>query len=216
MSLFYRIVRAVIRLLGRLLFRVEAYGVDNVPKTGGYLLVANHASNLDPPLIAISIPRACHTLAKRELFDVPVIGWAIRRLYSHPIDRGGVDRRALKECIDVLREGNLLLLFPEGTRTANGELQNAKAGAAMIAIQAGVPFIPVYVEGTYDALPRGRSWPRLSKVRIFFGQPCDPHKIVEDVADKREAYNRLAAAMMAKIAELRPSTDRHPALSNGE
>ncbi len=203
MSLFYRFVRALIRFLGRILFRLEARGLDNVPRQGGALLVANHASNLDPPLIAVSLPRACHTLAKRELFDVPYLGWCIRHLYSHPIDRGGVDRRALRECVEVLRRGELLLLFPEGTRTYDGKLQPAKAGAAMIAAQANVPIVPVWIEGTFEALPRGRSWPRLRKVRVHFGKPFHPQEILEHAGtDRRRAYDLLAEEMMKRIGAL--------------
>ena len=200
MSLFYRCVRWVIRLLAKVLFRLEAVNLDNVPPKGGYLLVANHASNLDPPLIAVSLPRACHTLAKRELFDVPLLGWAIKHLYAHPIDRGGVDRKALRECIETLRRDELLLLFPEGTRTSDGSLQSARAGAAMIAYQAGVPVIPVYVDGTFKALRRGAKFPKLRKVRVVFGEAFVPPPV--DGA-KREQYDAFAALMMEKIASLR-------------
>lgn len=206
MSLFYRVVRALIHGLARILFRLEAVGRENIPSQGGCLLVSNHASNLDPPLIAVCVPQACHTLAKRELFDVPLLGWAIRRLYAHPIDRAGVDRRALKECIDILRGGNVLLLFPEGTRTRDGQLQPAKAGAAMIAVQADVPILPVYIEGTYEALPRGKSWPRLRKIRVHFGPPFRPQEVMADGTEKREAYDSLAQEMMARIAQLRQAT----------
>lgn len=203
MSLFYRIVRALIRFVARILFRLEAVGSENIPSEGGCLLVSNHASNLDPPLIAVCVPRACHTLAKRELFDVPLLGWAIRRLYAHPIDRAGVDRRALKECIDILKGGNVLLLFPEGTRTRDGQLQQAKAGAAMIAMQADVPIVPVYIEGTYEALPRGKGWPRLRKIRVHFAPPFHPQEIVAEGGEKRKAYDSLAQEMMARIEQVR-------------
>lgn len=192
----------MIRGLARILFGLEAKGLEHIPTTGGCLLVANHASNLDPPFIAVSVPRVCHTLAKRELFQVPILGLAIRNLFAHPIDRGGVDRKALRECVDALRSGEILLLFPEGTRTSNGELQQAKAGAAMIALQAGVPVVPVYIEGTYEALPRGTSWPKFSKVRVYFGEPFLPQEVVNDLSEKRAAYNELAAEMMRRISKL--------------
>jgi 1-acyl-sn-glycerol-3-phosphate acyltransferase len=202
MKPFYWLVRAIIRALGRLLFRLEAKGVENIPHKGGCLLVANHASNLDPPLIAVSVPRICNTLAKRELFDLPLLGWAIRNLFAYPIERGGVDRKALRQCVEALRSGEILLLFPEGTRTFDGELQQAKAGAAMIAMQAGVPILPVYIEGTYDALPRGRSWPKFTKVRVHFGEPFLPDELIAGTEDKRAAYSLLAAEMMRRIADL--------------
>ncbi|MCX7626687.1 MAG: 1-acyl-sn-glycerol-3-phosphate acyltransferase [Candidatus Sumerlaeaceae bacterium] len=203
MSPFYRLVRALILWLARVLFRLEHIGRQNIPPEGGCLLVSNHASNLDPPLVAVGVPRACHTLAKRELFDLPVLGWAIRRLYAHPIDRAGVDRRALKECIDTLKAGNVLLLFPEGTRTRNGELQPAKAGAAMIALLADVPIVPVYIDGTYEALPRGKTWPCLRKVRVYYGSPFRACEVLFHSVDKREAYDALAQEMMRRINQLR-------------
>jgi 1-acyl-sn-glycerol-3-phosphate acyltransferase len=211
MSAFYWTVRAGIRLTGRLLFGVRAIGLENVPPTGGCLLVANHASNLDPPIIATSIDRICHTLAKRELFEVPLLGWAISHLYAHPIDRGGVDRRALRECVECLRRGEVLLLFPEGTRTSDGSLQSAKAGAAMIAVQAGVPIVPVYIDGTFEALPRGRSWPRLSKIEVRFGAPFMPADVLghDPAGDRRASYERLAAEMMARIGRL-SGASAHP------
>ena len=143
MKPLYLIVWTVVKVLCHVLFRLGVRGRANVPKTGGVLLAANHASNLDPTLIATSLWRPCHFLAKEELFRIPILGWIIANVNSHPIRRDGVDRKALRDTVEVMTSGNMLLLFPEGTRTRDGELQEAKPGAAMIAAQANVPIVPV-------------------------------------------------------------------------
>lgn len=204
MTPLYWFIRLLIRVAARILLRFEVHGVDLLPTSGGFLLVANHASNLDPPLIAAALSRPCHTLAKRELFDVPVLGWLIRRLHAHPIQRGGVDRRALRECLELLRRGDILLLFPEGTRTRDGELQTGKAGAAMLAAQAQVPIVPAYIDGTFRALPRGAKRLRFAKIRVYFGKPFAVSQVVPAPTEGRQAYDLLAVEIMRRIAELAP------------
>lgn len=200
-SLFYRIVRAVFNVLGALWFRLEPIGRENVPEKGGVLLISNHASNLDPPLAVIRLKRQCHILAKEELFHNGIFGYIIARLHAHPVHRGGMDRKALRDCLDILKQGNMLLLFPEGTRTRDGELQECKAGGAMIALQAGVPIVPVYIDGSFDAMPRGVSFPRPRKVRVYYGEAFNPSEVV--TGQRREAYESLAKVMMERIAQLR-------------
>ena len=203
MKPLYLLVWSVIKVLSHLLFRLGVRGRDNVPKTGGVLLVANHVSNLDPPLVAVSLWRPCHVLAKEELFRVPVLGWIIARINAHPIRRGGVDRQALREGVEIMTGGNILLLFPEGTRSRDGNLQEAKPGAAMIAVQANVPIVPVYVDGSFRSMPRGAAFPRPVKIRVFFGEPFMPADAMPAEGDKRVRYEALAAEMMARIARLR-------------
>lgn len=207
MSIFYRAVWIAIRGVASVWFRLEPHGAENLPATGGFVLAANHASNLDPPLISVSMWRECHTLAKQELFDIPLIGKAIRRLHSHPINRAGVDRRALRECAELLTSGEILLLFPEGTRTEDGQFLPAKPGAGMIAAQAGVPIVPVYIEGSFDAMPRGVNLPRPRKVRVRFGKPFLPDEVLGE-GGRREKYQALADAMMQRIAGIREAALR--------
>jgi 1-acyl-sn-glycerol-3-phosphate acyltransferase len=206
MTWFYFAVWSVIRLLSRLLFRIESRGTENLPATGPVLLASNHASNLDPPLVAICLKRPIHFLAKEELFRVPVLGPVITRLNAHPIRREGIDRKALRGVLEVLRSGQTLIIFPEGTRTPDGSLQEAKPGVAMIAAQAGAPIVPVYIEGTFRAMPRGASWPRPVKVRVYFGEPFPPG-LPDDVngqTAQRDRYDRLARQIMEHIKTTAP------------
>jgi 1-acyl-sn-glycerol-3-phosphate acyltransferase len=199
----YTVVRGVLRLAGLAYFRMEATGHDNIPAKGGALLVSNHASNLDPPLVATNARRHMHFLAKEELFESRIFGGLCRKLQAHPINRGGVDRRALRECLDILSAGEILVVFPEGTRTPDGTLQEAKPGVAMIAAQAQVPVVPVYIEGSFGAMPRGVSFPRPRKVRVHYGRPFDAADAMRGEG-KRERYEALTAEMMRRIAELAP------------
>ncbi len=199
---FYRLVHFTFGLLCKLLFHAEAVTPENLPTTGGLLVCSNHASNLDPPLIAVQVPRELHFMAKAELFSNPLFGRIIRNLNAHPVKRDGVDRKTLREYLDVLKGGGALIIFPEGTRTTDGNLQTSKTGAAMIAAQAGVPVMPIYVDGSFEAMPRGKSWPRRTKVRVYYGKPFDPAEILA-TGDRKDRYERLAAEIMRRIAELR-------------
>ncbi|PKO19352.1 1-acyl-sn-glycerol-3-phosphate acyltransferase [candidate division BRC1 bacterium HGW-BRC1-1] len=199
---FYRLVHFTFGLLCKLLFRAEAVTPENLPITGGLLVCSNHASNLDPPLIAVQVPRELHFMAKAELFSNPLFGRIIRALNAHPVKRDGVDRKTLREYLDVLKGGGALIIFPEGTRTTDGNLQTSKTGAAMIAAQAGVPVMPIYVDGSFEAMPRGKSWPRRTKVRVYYGKPFDTAEILA-AGDRKDRYERLAAEIMRRIAELR-------------
>ncbi len=202
-NLLYGVVRAILRLFGLAYFRMESTGDENISAPGPMLLVCNHASNLDPPFVGTTARRQMHFLAKEELFQVPLFGPFIRRINAHPINRGGVDRRALRECQDILAGGEVLVVFPEGTRTTDGRLQEAKPGAAMIAAQAQVPIVPVYIEGSFEALPRGVSFPRPRKVRVHYGKPFSAADAMKGDS-KRERYEALSAEMMRRIAELEP------------
>ena len=202
MNLFYYFVQTVFSIAGSLWFRLDVVGMENLPREGGLLVVCNHASNLDPPVVGCKLPREGHFLAKEELFH-GLFGKICSALNAHPINRAGMDRKALRTCTDVLKSGGMLVIFPEGTRTRDGELQPAKSGAAMIAAQAGVPICPLYIDGTFNALPRGVSFPRRVKVRLHIGKPFSPQDALGDSENKRGKYEALSDAMMAHIAELK-------------
>jgi 1-acyl-sn-glycerol-3-phosphate acyltransferase len=199
----YGFVRGILRLFGLAYFRMESVGDENLAASGPMLLVCNHASNLDPPFVGTTARRHMHFLAKEELFNIPLFGPFIARINAHPINRVGVDRRALRECQEILSGGGALVIFPEGTRTRDGKLQEAKPGGAMIAAQAQVPIVPVYIEGSFEALPRGRWFPRPKKVRVHYGKPFNAADAMKG-AGRRERYEALSAEMMRRIAQLEP------------
>lgn len=199
--MLYAVCKVVAVALMRLLFRVEAQGTEHIPAEGAVLIVANHSSVLDPPIVGGMCPRQLTFLAKAELFRVPGFGWLIRRLGAQPLRREGADPSALRMARRVLAEGKALLVFPEGTRGEEGFLREAKPGAALLAVQSGAPVVPAYVHGTGRAWPRGRRLPRPVKVRVTFGAPLRFQRATG--AERRGQYEAASRQMMTAIAELR-------------
>ena len=199
--MLYAVCKVVAVALMRLLFRVEAQGTEHIPAEGAVLIVANHSSVLDPPIVGGMCPRQLTFLAKAELFRVPGFGWLIRRLGAQPLRREGADPSALRMARRVLAEGKALLVFPEGTRGEEGFLREAKAGAALLAVQSGAAVVPAYVHGTGRAWPRGRRLPRPVKVRVTFGAPLRFQRAAG--AERRGQYEAASRRMMTAIAELR-------------
>jgi len=204
--MLYAICKPIAVALMKLLFRLEAHGTEHVPRTGPVLIVANHSSVLDPPLVGGMTPRKLTFLAKAELFRVPGVGGFLRRLGAQPLRREGADPSALRAAQRVLQDGGGLLVFPEGTRGEEGVLRPAKPGAALLAMQTGVPVVPVYVSGSGRAWPRGRRLPRPAKVRVTFGAPLSFARATG--ADRKAQYEEASRQMMAAIARLRDEVVR--------
>jgi 1-acyl-sn-glycerol-3-phosphate acyltransferase len=199
----YTILKPLAVVVMRLLFRLRSRGAEHVPATGPVLLVANHVSVLDPPLIGGVTRRPLAFLAKAELFEVPGLGGLIRRLGARPLRREGADASALRTALRVLKGGGALLVFPEGTRGEEGVLGPAKAGAGMLAVLGGAPVIPVYVSGSGRAWPRGRKLPRPARVTVTFGPPLPV--ATGGRANRKDDYEAVSREMMAAIAGLRDS-----------
>jgi CMP/dCMP kinase len=185
----------------RLMFRLEAVGVENIPASGPVLMVSNHSSVLDPPLIGGASDRQLTYLAKAELFEIPLFGALIRGLDARPIRREGADPGALRTARHVLEEGGALLVFPEGTRGDEGDIRPAKPGAGLLAVSSGAAVVPVYIKGSGQAWPRGRSLPRPAKVTVTFGKPLrfEPAR----GADRKAQYELASREMMDAISRLR-------------
>src|SRR5688572_26157140 len=149
----YGFCKPIALAIMKVLFGVTARGAEHVPASGPVLLVANHSSVLDPPLIGGVTPRQLTFLAKAELFSVPGFGAFLRRLGAQPLRREGADPSALRTAQRVLQQGGALLVFPEGTRGEEGVLREAKPGAALLAMHSAVPVVPAYVSGS------GQGWP---------------------------------------------------------
>jgi 1-acyl-sn-glycerol-3-phosphate acyltransferase len=204
--MLYAICKPIVVVIMKLLFRLEAHGTGHVPASGPFLIVANHSSILDPPLVGGMTPRRLTFLAKVELFRIPVFGALIRRLGAQPVRRDGADPAALRTAHRVLQDGGALLVFPEGTRGEEGVLRPAKPGAALLAMQTGVPVVPVYVSGSGRAWPRGQRLPRPAKVRVTFGAPLSFARATG--ADRKAQYEEASRQMMAAIARLRDEVVR--------
>jgi 1-acyl-sn-glycerol-3-phosphate acyltransferase len=198
----YHLVRWLAWRAFRLGFRARAVGLEHVPPRGALLLASNHVSVLDPPAVGASLVRPIHFLAKAELFKVPGLGWLIRRLNSHPVERDGADAGALRLAAGLLKAGQGLLVFPEGTRGDGLTLARGRAGVGMLAAMSGVPVVPVYVSGTAQALPKGAAWPRPARVRIAFG----PALRFERERGK-ERYQSISDEIMAAIGRLKAEAE---------
>jgi 1-acyl-sn-glycerol-3-phosphate acyltransferase len=205
----YAILKPLIRWFGRVWFRLSVVGADRVPREGQLLLASNHLSVLDPALIGSVMPRQLDYMAKTELFQIPGFGALIRRLNAHPVDRSGSDSAALRLALRLLGDGRAVLVFPEGTRGVEGALQPARAGAGMLAALSGAPVMPVYIQGTGRALPKGAALPRPARVTVAFGEPIRFAK-----TRGRTRYQDASDEIMAAIGRLKAETDgKRPAAS---
>lgn len=169
---FYPMCRGIARLITTPMFRLKSRGVSNIPKTGGALLVCNHQSMLDPVLFGVHLPRKLNFVAKAELFEKhKAFTWLIRSLGALPLHRGQADLAAMRETINRLKSGMLVTLFPEGTRTLDGEVRPLQPGVGLLVKRAQVPIIPAVVDGSFEALPPNARYPRPHPIRLLYGPP---------------------------------------------
>jgi 1-acyl-sn-glycerol-3-phosphate acyltransferase len=182
------------------MFDLKVSGAEHVPPTGGVLLLANHQSYLDPVVIGVRLRRPLGFLAKSELFEVPVFRSLIRKLNAFPIRQGAGDVGALRETIQRLKEGNILTIFPEGTRTPDGQMAPLQPGFALVIRKADVPIVPVAIEGSFQAWRPGTRLFRSQSIRVKFGPPLDVHglKAAEIVARVEQTLHELLAELRAE------------------
>jgi 1-acyl-sn-glycerol-3-phosphate acyltransferase len=163
MTPFYRFAHAFCKLVFILLWRFKATGAENVPATGPVIVACNHLSYLDPVAVGIGLPRMVTYLAKKELFDMPVLGFFVRGCGAYPLDREAGGVAAVRAALRVLKDGRCIGIFPEGTRNLTGTA-GEKGGAAFLAALSGAPVVPAAVSGTKDAK-------RLARIRVVYGKP---------------------------------------------
>ncbi|HOX05590.1 MAG TPA: lysophospholipid acyltransferase family protein [Planctomycetota bacterium] len=202
MTLFYRFCRRLCIIFCRGYLRLKTWNLDRVPTTGGVILASNHQCYLDPPLATCLIRRQCNYLARSTLFRFAPFAWLIRNVGAVPLERGESDAAGLRRAVDILRAGHLLMLFPEGTRTRDGALGRVQSGVAVIAMRSGVPVVPTFIHGAYDAWPRSQRFPRPRRVGVFYGAPIQPPAETEDRRGHKEQVRKLTAEIQAGLEAL--------------
>ena len=195
---FYRFAYNLVGL-ELLLHRMKFEGRENVPNSG-CLIVSNHASYLDPTTVGWAVGREIFYLGRKTLFKPPVMNWLLPICNVIPVDRDGGESSGLRKIIRMLRSGDAVLLFPEGTRTPDGTLQPAEPGAGLVAIKSGVPILPVRIFGSFECLSRHQKRLRFAPMRVVIGKPYLPP--LPERGQEREAYGPIAQEMMRRISEL--------------
>jgi len=203
-DLWHLFCRMLVQFAALLYYRPRYFGVHNVPKTGGVLVVSNHQSHLDPPMVGIGCPRIMAYLARKTLFKNPVFGRLIASLSAIPIDREGFGIAGIKESLRRLKRGRMLLIFPEGTRTPNGEIQPFRPGFTALAVRADVPILPVAIEGAYQAWPRSSKFPRPAPIHVCYGQPI-PVETVRSCGERE-----LLVEIERRVRECQEELRKHP------
>ncbi|HET7629245.1 MAG TPA: lysophospholipid acyltransferase family protein [Bacillales bacterium] len=188
----YEIVKPYVRLYFKLVNRIEVIGADRVPKEGGVLLCGNHINNLDPPLLGSVTPRSVHFMAKAELFDAPVLKVILPRIHAFPVKRGAGDRQALRDGLNLLDEGRVLGLFPEGTRSKTGKLGKGLSGAGFFALRSQAHVVPCAIIGSYVPF---------RKIRIVFGEPIDFAELRSQRTSAAVATEKIMQAIRLLIDE---------------
>ena len=200
MNFYYWVGYHLSRLIGRLFFRFRVIHRERMLQSGPVILAMNHQSYLDPPLAGTACDRAIYFLAKRTLLDVPLLGWVLPKLNVIPVNQEGVDRSAIKAMIRVLRAGNGVLVFPEGSRTIDGNLQAAEPGLGLVIAKTLAPVVPMRIFGAHEALPRGGRL-RFTRITVVIGEPI--FFVASDLqVGEKNLYARLSQRVMNAIATL--------------
>lgn len=193
MSMTYTFFHTLFVILYRILFRYVVIGKENIPSDGAVLLCSNHISLLDPPFVGIHTKRRVAFMAKKELFSIPILGYILRKVHAFPVNRGATDKRAMRTSMTILKEGNVLMMFPEGTRSQGPKLGKSFSGAGLIALKVNCTVIPVSIVGSYQLF---------RKMKIVYGQPIDLSDLRVDKITKveaEEATNRVMGAVQETL-----------------
>lgn len=200
MTPLYFLGYSVCKAAAMLVFRLRIYGRENLIEDGPAILASNHASYIDPPLVGVSCRKDIYFLARKSLFEKPVFGPLISRLNTVPVDRDRGDVGAVRAMIKLLKSGKRVLVFPEGTRSSDGNLQPARAGVGLLIAKSLAPVVPVRIFGSYAALPRSGGI-RFVPVTVVIGKPL--FFTQQDLGtDERAAYQVLSDRVMSAIAAL--------------
>ena len=202
MTLTYNIFYNLAKLLARVFFRMRVVHPERMIESGPLILAVNHSSFFDPPLAGICSRRAVYFLARKTLLQWPFFGPLFPDMNVIPVERDGNDMSALREVIKKIKEGNGVVLFPEGTRSRDGNIQPARAGIGLVIAKTGAPVLPMRIFGAYDAFPKNSKRLHFSQITVVIGEPIffSPDDIAHAT---RETYQALSDRVMEAIAALR-------------
>jgi 1-acyl-sn-glycerol-3-phosphate acyltransferase len=199
---FHRLCRAY--------FGLELRGVEHIPATGPLLITPNHQTYADPPLVTIPVRRRVYYMAWSRLFEIPGLSWLIRRLRAFPVQIEGSDARATREAVRLLRAGHVLMIFPEGERSRDGELRRFKPGAFRLAVTLDVPVLPVTIAGGHASWPPGRLLPRRGRITITYHPPLRPERSLPTRAAALDLAGRTRAVIARTLAPPAPAAAGEP------
>lgn len=197
----YWIGAALAAIVCRVFGRWTVIGRENIPATGGVLMCGNHTSYIDPPALGSASTRPVHFMAKEPLFRIPILGFLIKCVGAFPVRQHTADRAALKKAIELLKAGEVVGMFPEGTRNLTpDELMPPQPGVGMVVLGSGAPVLPVALIDTHKLLPPHSALPHFSRIKVIFGPPVP----LDDLRDQhgREAVEEVGRRIMAAIGEL--------------
>ncbi len=200
MEPLYWFCRGICAVAARAVFGYRAFGQENIIEDGPAIMAANHASYFDPPLVGITCKSELYFLARKTLFDMPVLGPLISRVNALPVDLSKGDVSALRTVIHLLKDGKRTVIFPEGTRSLNGQIQQARPGIGMIIARTLVPVVPMRIFGSFEAWPKGGKI-KTHPITVVVGKPLRFAK--EDFAtSNRETYQKASERVLATIAAI--------------
>jgi len=191
-SACYWVFKIIFYIIFKLYNRLEVRNPEGIPKSGGVLVVANHASYLDPPVVGLAVPRRATFMAKESLFALPFPIGEFVSSFAFPINRDNPKPSQIKETIERLKKGQLVIMFPQGGRRLNPEDFELKRGVELIARLSGALVVPAFIRGTDRALPIGAFLPRPVKIKVGFGAPIEVKEGSDLREEVREAFKRLS------------------------
>lgn len=201
MNLIYKFAQNLSFAYFKVFHRFEVRGLENIPKSGAFILASNHQSFFDPPALGCRLPRNLHYFARDSLFSGP-LGFLIGKLNSIPVNRDKLDLKTLRLVLNLLKNGNPLLVFPEGTRSRDGELGKAQKGIGLLIAKSGVPVIPARLEGTFEIYGPGKMIPRVGKKLILtYGTMCT-RKMIDPLPEEKDRYEKIAERVMSAISSI--------------
>lgn len=195
--MLYNIAKRIVWIFFHIFYRIEVKGAENIPNDKGALICPNHFHWSDPLLVAICIKRSVRYMAKAELFQKPVLGFILRKLYAYPVKRGEADLSAIKNTFRILKDKQLVGIFPEGTRVKGRKLGKGNAGVAMFSIKTGSPAIPVLITGNYKPF---------TKMTVTIGKPVDLSQYKKEKMTNDD-YLEVSQIIMGKIEELKEGAE---------